>query len=222
MKFAFALMAAVLGGGAAPGSGHAERGRGARGDRRGARPPGFDARPDGRRGHLRGRRADRAAAGARCRRADRAGTGRPTSASSGTCRNRLCRCARRAVEPEPGERRERRERRRLLPSASFPRRWRRSWPSELDAAARRGQPVDLHAGADRDRCRQRSRAAAPASAGRELLAIAPVRPGLRRGRCLRRRSTIFCGTSCGDGSLYALRRRETAWEVVGVADTWIN
>ena len=32
----------------------------------------------------------------------------------------------------------------------------------------------------------------------------------------------LCGTSCGDGSLYALRRRETHWEVVGVADTWIN
>lgn len=31
-----------------------------------------------------------------------------------------------------------------------------------------------------------------------------------------------CGTTCGNGGLYALQRRENRWEVVGVADTWIN
>lgn len=31
-----------------------------------------------------------------------------------------------------------------------------------------------------------------------------------------------CGTTCGNGSLYALERREGRWEVVGVADIWIS
>jgi hypothetical protein len=31
-----------------------------------------------------------------------------------------------------------------------------------------------------------------------------------------------CGTTCGNGSLYALQRREGRWEVVGVADIWIS
>ena len=31
-----------------------------------------------------------------------------------------------------------------------------------------------------------------------------------------------CGTTCGNGSLYALERREGRWVVVAVADTWIS
>lgn len=31
-----------------------------------------------------------------------------------------------------------------------------------------------------------------------------------------------CGTTCGNGSLYALQRREGRWEVIGVADIWIS
>jgi hypothetical protein len=31
-----------------------------------------------------------------------------------------------------------------------------------------------------------------------------------------------CGTTCGNGSLYALQRRDGRWEVVGVADIWIS
>ena len=31
-----------------------------------------------------------------------------------------------------------------------------------------------------------------------------------------------CGTRCGNGSLYALQRRDGRWEVVGVADIWIS
>lgn len=31
-----------------------------------------------------------------------------------------------------------------------------------------------------------------------------------------------CGTVCGNGSVYALRRREGRWEVVGIADIWIR
>ena len=31
-----------------------------------------------------------------------------------------------------------------------------------------------------------------------------------------------CGSVCGNGSLYALERREGRWEIVGVADTWIR
>jgi hypothetical protein len=31
-----------------------------------------------------------------------------------------------------------------------------------------------------------------------------------------------CGTTCGNGSLYALLRREGRWEVVAVADIWIS
>ena len=31
-----------------------------------------------------------------------------------------------------------------------------------------------------------------------------------------------CGTTCGNGSLYALQRREGRWQVVAVADTWIS
>ena len=31
-----------------------------------------------------------------------------------------------------------------------------------------------------------------------------------------------CGTTCGNGSLYALQRREGRWEPVGVADVWIR
>ena len=31
-----------------------------------------------------------------------------------------------------------------------------------------------------------------------------------------------CGTTCGNGGIYALQRREGRWEVVGVADIWIN
>jgi hypothetical protein len=31
-----------------------------------------------------------------------------------------------------------------------------------------------------------------------------------------------CGTTCGNGSLYALQRREGRWVVVAVADTWIS
>lgn len=31
-----------------------------------------------------------------------------------------------------------------------------------------------------------------------------------------------CGTTCGNGSLYALQRRGGRWEVVGVADIWIS
>ena len=29
-------------------------------------------------------------------------------------------------------------------------------------------------------------------------------------------------TTCGNGSLYALQRREGRWQVVAVADTWIS
>lgn len=31
-----------------------------------------------------------------------------------------------------------------------------------------------------------------------------------------------CGTTCGNGNLYALQRREGRWTVVAVADTWIS
>jgi hypothetical protein len=31
-----------------------------------------------------------------------------------------------------------------------------------------------------------------------------------------------CGTTCGNGNLYALERREGRWEVVAVADIWIS
>jgi hypothetical protein len=31
-----------------------------------------------------------------------------------------------------------------------------------------------------------------------------------------------CGTTCGNGSLYALERREGRWAVVAVADIWIS
>jgi len=31
-----------------------------------------------------------------------------------------------------------------------------------------------------------------------------------------------CGTVCGNGSFYALQRREGRWEVVGIADIWIR
>jgi len=31
-----------------------------------------------------------------------------------------------------------------------------------------------------------------------------------------------CGTVCGNGSLYALERREGRWEVVGIGDIWIR
>lgn len=31
-----------------------------------------------------------------------------------------------------------------------------------------------------------------------------------------------CGTTCGNGNLYALERREGRWTVVAVADTWIS
>jgi hypothetical protein len=31
-----------------------------------------------------------------------------------------------------------------------------------------------------------------------------------------------CGTTCGNGNLYALERREGRWQVVAVADTWIS
>ena len=31
-----------------------------------------------------------------------------------------------------------------------------------------------------------------------------------------------CGTTCGNGSLYAIQRREGRWVVVAVADTWIS
>jgi hypothetical protein len=31
-----------------------------------------------------------------------------------------------------------------------------------------------------------------------------------------------CGTVCGSGNLYALQRRESGWEVVGIADIWIS
>ena len=31
-----------------------------------------------------------------------------------------------------------------------------------------------------------------------------------------------CGTTCGNGSLYALQRREGRWAVVAVADIWIS
>jgi hypothetical protein len=31
-----------------------------------------------------------------------------------------------------------------------------------------------------------------------------------------------CGTVCGNGGLYALRRREGRWELAGIADIWIR
>jgi hypothetical protein len=31
-----------------------------------------------------------------------------------------------------------------------------------------------------------------------------------------------CGTTCGNGSLYALQRRDGGWQPVGVADIWIR
>ena len=31
-----------------------------------------------------------------------------------------------------------------------------------------------------------------------------------------------CGTVCGNGSLYAVERREGRWQVVGIADLWIR
>lgn len=31
-----------------------------------------------------------------------------------------------------------------------------------------------------------------------------------------------CGTTCGNGNLYALQRRDGRWEVVAVADIWIS
>ena len=35
-------------------------------------------------------------------------------------------------------------------------------------------------------------------------------------------TAFACGTTCGNGSLYALQRREGRWVVVAVADTWIS
>jgi membrane-bound inhibitor of C-type lysozyme len=35
-------------------------------------------------------------------------------------------------------------------------------------------------------------------------------------------TAFACGTTCGNGNLYALQRREGRWEVVAVADTWIS
>jgi hypothetical protein len=35
-------------------------------------------------------------------------------------------------------------------------------------------------------------------------------------------TAFACGTTCGNGSLYALQRRDGRWEVVGVADIWIS
>jgi hypothetical protein len=31
-----------------------------------------------------------------------------------------------------------------------------------------------------------------------------------------------CASTCGNGTLYALERRDGGWEIVGVADTWIR
>jgi len=33
---------------------------------------------------------------------------------------------------------------------------------------------------------------------------------------------FVCGTVCGNGSLYAVERREGRWQVVGIADLWIR
>ena len=35
-------------------------------------------------------------------------------------------------------------------------------------------------------------------------------------------TAFACGTTCGNGSLYALQRREGRWTVVAVADIWIS
>ena len=35
-------------------------------------------------------------------------------------------------------------------------------------------------------------------------------------------TAFACGTTCGNGSLYALQRREGRWTVVAVADVWIS
>ena len=35
-------------------------------------------------------------------------------------------------------------------------------------------------------------------------------------------TAFACGTTCGNGSLYALQRREGRWQVVAVADIWIS
>lgn len=35
-------------------------------------------------------------------------------------------------------------------------------------------------------------------------------------------TAFACGTTCGNGSLYALQRRDGRWEVIGVADIWIS
>ena len=89
------------------------------------------------------------------------------------------------VEPEPGERRERRERRRLLPERQLPPRLRRSWPASLTrCAAEASQSTTAPALAEIDA----GIITAPLrvhAAGFELRAVAPFRPRLRRGRRLR-------------------------------------
>jgi hypothetical protein len=126
------------------------------------------------------------------------------------------------VEPEPGgERRQRRERRRLLPERQLPAPLAPELASELDtlrAEASRSTataaPTTIDAGSipapmrvlRQDESCWQLHLSAPAFAGDAAFVAVDY----------------LCGTSCGDGSLYALRRRETHWEVVGVADTWIN
>src|SRR5688572_4601510 len=125
------------------------------------------------------------------------------------------------VEPEPGERRERRERRRLLPERQLPAPLAPELAGELDG---------LRAEASQS-------TTAPALAEIDAGIIpAPLRVLRQDSSCwqLHLSAPAFaadaafiavdylCGASCGDGSLYALRRRETQWEVVAVADTWIN
>ena len=123
------------------------------------------------------------------------------------------------VEPPPGQR-ERRERRRIPP---------RELPAPL-APELAGELDALRAEAGRS-------TASPALAAIDAGSIpSPLRMLRQDSSCWQLHLTApafagdaafvavdyLCGTSCGDGSLYALRRRETHWEVVGVADTWIN
>jgi hypothetical protein len=81
-------------------------------------------------------------------------------------------------------------------------------------------------------------APAPAGVGRLEAAVVPAPLHLQRANedcaLLTLSSPAFaadaafvevayvCGTVCGNGSLYALERRDGRWQVVGVADTWIR
>jgi hypothetical protein len=126
------------------------------------------------------------------------------------------------VEPEPGEgRRERRERRRLLPERQLPAPLAPDLASELDALraeASRSTTTPALTAIDAGSIPEPLRVLRQDESCWQLHLSAPAFAGDAAFVAI----DYLCGTSCGDGSLYALRRRETHWEVVGVADTWIN